>query len=339
MIDRARKTANFILAILSIAMVAILSMACVSRNQQDDDGDGKDYKITVSAIIQPETSNINLYVNRTVSANFTLPVIVDADLSMFNTNTSSSNDNLQVTNLIGENIDDLLITGMQQNCVGTSVTANSSKQFFACTFDFEVIAKSNWTSIVAVRKITKIEFKLLGTIFEVPVKISIIEKDTTAKFIGECPILKNTSYLTIAERKTQLIEPKFNLALNWRIEGWGGTDSEDDRYATIVGFRFANSALNLDAFALIIDSNEGYPIPESVLDLNLADVNYNLTSRQCFWGGNLVQFQVSFIEDAYQVVSDSLIMQYTLNGGTEVHEVNLATIQLYDYDTLLSRVE
>ncbi|MDR2046927.1 MAG: hypothetical protein LBP79_03360 [Clostridiales bacterium] len=336
---KVHKFFRYVLVTLSIALFAILSVSCVKKNSNG--GNGDDYNPPVSIIEQPKSSNLNIYVNKSSNGAFSVPVIVDTDLSMFNTNTAKSNDKLYVTNVIGENIDDLLIVGLQYSCFTADTgIVDATHRNFVCVFNFEVSPKTTWISKGAIRKITKITFKILDSAISVPVAVNIFEKADNSKFIDECPILNNTQYLTLSERVAEHIDGKscFNLALNWNIQGWGGNDREDDDYATIVGFRFANLALQLETFAIIVDNDEGIPIEETSVPLNLDNVNYDLTSRKCYWSSNFVEFKVTIVGSGNQIVSDSLIMQYTLNGGTEMYEVNLATIQLYDYDTLLSRI-
>ncbi|MDR0697522.1 MAG: hypothetical protein LBF68_08370 [Christensenellaceae bacterium] len=336
---KMRKIIRYALATLNIALFAILSSSCVSTKKPNVNGD--DYNPIVSIIKQPQSSNMNVYVNKTSNATFSIPVIVDTDLSMFNTNTAKSNDKLYVSNIVGENIDDLLIAGLQYICFTADTgIVDATHRNFVCVFNFEVSPKTNWISKDAIRKVTQITFEILDSTISVPVVVNIFEKADDAKFIDECPILNNTQYFTLSERVIEHIDnnPCFNLALNWNIQGWGGRDWEDDNYATIVGFRFANLALQLEAFAIIVDNDEGIPIEETSVPLNLDNVNYDLTSRKCYWSGNFVEFKVTIVGSANQIVSDALIMQYTLNGGTEMYDVNLATVQLYNYDTLLSRI-
>jgi hypothetical protein len=336
---RGRKIICYALTALSIALFAILSVSCVSTKKSIDDGDN--YNPNVSVIEQPESSYLNVYVNRSSNAVFSIPVIVDTDLSMFNTNAAQSNSKLYVADIVGEGIDDLLIAGLQDSCFTADTgIIDATRRNFACVFNFTVSPKTTWTLRGAIRKISQIKFKILDANISVPVSVNIFEKADNAKFIDECPILNNAQYLTLSERAVQHIDskPYFNLALNWNIQGWGSSDWEDNKYATIVGFCFTNLALRLESFAIIIDNDEGVPIDEVRTLIDISNVNYDLTSRKCYWSGNFVEFEATIVDDKYQVVSDSLIMQYTLNGGAEVYEVNLVTVQLYNYDALLGRV-
>lgn len=315
------------LVMLSVLFVTITCVACVSIEEPVDE-----YKPTVSVFEQVDATNINVCVNKNNSASFTIPVVIDVDLSMFNTGTESTNNKLFVNSIIGENLDDLSIISIQRDCL----EVNSKNSRYVCTFDFKVSTKSNWVTNQPLRQITQIEFKLLDSIINVPVKINIYEKIDNVDFVNQCAILNNIEYLTLVNDLS--FQSAYKLALNWNIVGWGGISWEDENYATIVGFRFANSSLKLDSFNVIVANEEGYKIPEKIISFDLNDVNYDLTSKQCYWTGNFVNFEVSFANINEQCVSDCLIMQYTLNGSSDIYEVNLATIQLYDYESLINRM-
>ncbi|MDR2090071.1 MAG: hypothetical protein LBP62_00175 [Clostridiales bacterium] len=334
---KARKIIRYALAALSITLLAAFSVSCVSA--KDSNGGGDDYNPHVSVIEQPKSSDLNVYVNKTDNASFSIPVIVDTFIYL-NSNTAKSNDKIYVTDIAGENIDDLSVAGLPYIFFAEDAgIIDAAQRNFVCVFNFDVSPKATWVSKGVVRKITQITFKIFDAAISVPVAVNIFEKEDNSKFIYECPILKNTQYLTLSNRVLRhMNKPLFTLALNWNIQGWDGSDCEDDRYATIVGFRFANSALRLERFAVIVNNDEGVPIEEISVPINLSDVNYDLTSRQCFWSGNFVEFEASIVDEGNQIVSDSLIMQYTLNGESRVYEVVLATVQLYDYDALLFRL-
>ncbi|MDR3186152.1 MAG: hypothetical protein LBU04_05025 [Christensenellaceae bacterium] len=261
---------------------------------------------------------------------------------MFNTNTAKTNDKMYVTDIVGENIGDLLITGIQYNCFSIDeVPIEGTTGNYVCVFNFTVKPMETWVSNDIVRKISQISFKIIDTSISVHVSVNIFEGADNSNFIDNCPILNNAQYLTLVKRASLSVGNKlsFTLALNWRIQGWGGNDGEDDKYASIVGFRFANSALSLESFAVVVDNDEGVFVPERKDFLDLSNVMYNLTSRRCYWSGNFVEFEVSIVGETYQIVSDSLIMLYTLNGGTDIYEVNLSTVQIYNYDALLNWTE
>ena len=92
------KVARFALVVLSIVLFTVLGTSCVSTGNPIDNND---YNPPVSILEQPESSNINICVNKTKEASFSIPVIVDVDLSMFNTNTAISNNKLYVTDIKG----------------------------------------------------------------------------------------------------------------------------------------------------------------------------------------------------------------------------------------------
>ncbi len=319
--DKLFKQLKLVIVVSVLFLVSILGVGCNSTSQNGND-DGTIPKITV--LEQTNSTNLNLYVNKNTFSSFTIPVILDVDVSMFNTGTSTSNNKLYVKDVIGENIDDLKITGIQRDCFRGAENSNNK---YVCTFDFSIEANSTWVSKQEERKITQISFQILDSVITCPVQIYIHENSEPAKYVYDCPILKNMDYKVLVNSSTS---QKFGLALNWDIAGWGGLSWEDDFYATIVGFRFDNELYDLTSFTIIKDNDEGISIPEQKISFDLNNVNYALTSRQCYWGGNFVDFTVTLKDSSKHCISDSFIMQYTINGGSTVYEVNLATIQIYN---------
>ena len=331
---KINRAIGFVVVLLTTIMLMMVSISCVSTRKNPV----KENPPTVVAKERQVAGEMHVFANQTVHAAFSIPVLVDQNLSMYNTGTRGSNDKLFVKSISGERIEDLRIEGLQSDCFTMDGKAGvSASDCSVCIFDFMVVPNADWTEKGIVRKVTSISFRLLNCDVNVPVDISIYEKENDVDFLQQCPIVNERQYRTLSQRilnTDQFINQNhaYSLALNWNIQGWGGVDGEDDHYATIVGFRFANEALRLKTFSIIKDNEEGVPIDETKIAFDLANTHYDLTSRQCYWGGNFVEFEVEIAKNDLQIASDSLIMQYTLNGESEIFEVNLATVQLYRYD-------
>ncbi|MDR0751910.1 MAG: hypothetical protein LBF12_04935 [Christensenellaceae bacterium] len=292
---------------------------------------------------QPDSTDITVFVNKETSARFTIPVVVSASLSMYNTGPKPSNDRLYLSDISGENIEDLDIYSIQRQCFQTYYESKDTR-LFVLTFEFEISTLDDWTSKGIIRKITDLQFTILNEIIPVHVNIKILEKFETVMLFYECPIIRSSDYPTWTRAQYSGHDGMsiFNVGLYFDDAGFGGSgfDEDDDKFITITGFRFYSEVLKLDNIELVILRRQSKNVyDEEIIPLSIENTNHNLTSLQCLLGGMLLKIDVSHTRDDCQVASDNLIMQYTENGDTEkVYEVSLATIHFNDYDALAARV-
>ncbi|MDR2266853.1 MAG: hypothetical protein LBE09_04635 [Christensenellaceae bacterium] len=332
-----KNSINLIFVVLNIALFVMFSAAC----NTDNDGDENEYNPKVSVLEQPLTTNINVYANKFNYPTFKIPIVIDEDISQYNFYKTQNSDKTYVTGMTGEHLDDLEIVGRQYDCFsGLYWKFQNPETLSLCVFEFTVALKENWFANGIVRTISEITFNILDLIIVVPVSVKIFENEGNSKLLNESPIFRTGTYPTRSTIMTPNYEGKhiYYMALNWEMKGWGAKRWDDGTYATIVGFRFANEALRLDSFIIEVDNIEGKDIELRKDVIDLANVHYDLTSRNCYWSDNSVQFEIAILDNEHDMISDALIMQYTVNGGSEIHEANLMTVELNGYYTLLDRL-
>jgi hypothetical protein len=166
-------------------------------------------------------------VDRTHSGTFRVPVILDTLIA------SDNASNVYMIGIKGENLDDLLITSEFQFMKQGLVTHYSGSQlkYVLSVFDCEVKAKDNWSSTIAVRRVTEISFKLLNADVTIPVDI-IIGHSKNHVFSNESNIIKDELHRTINDWWYWVDETLMSHT-HWDIKGFGATDWQDPNYVTI----------------------------------------------------------------------------------------------------------
>lgn len=319
--------------IFSITVFLLFLTVLLTSCTTPDFGRNTDDNETVTVFEMQNYVDISITVDKRHSSGFVVPVIVDRDLNTYNTNTAATNTKLYLISVEGENISDLTVEGRYDKCTtSVSIKKDEAYPYYVCLFNLTVSASNNWQSSNQIRKITKAKFKVLDKEIEVPLNI-VVSEEGEVSWIDECSILRNITYSTISRAD----DSEFKLSLNWDISGWGAENWEDPNYATIVGFYFQNSKLELTELKVVQLVGTSTGLEEEEMTVDLADPNYKIETNKAAMGDAYIEFsaQVGNASELAQFVGDNLIMVYTLNGGVAQYKVNLANVQLYDCDALL----
>ena len=282
----------------------------------------------INKVDQTRLNDVNILVDKQNKANFKTSIILNQDVSMFNTGVQETNQYMFVKKVDGENVDDIVLLGKQEDCF----LVDRISQKYACTFDFEVLASQSWESKNIVREISSITYSIFDTEIISPVSIKIFETIESTELINSSKIFKNLEFKNLFSTNTNTNE--FLIALNWDYLGFDTDIPDAEKMIHIKKLYFHFNQLKIENAFLIIDNFNGQELnPPREDELKGSNIDYKLTSEQAYWSGNFLRFYVSFDSDntSYKQVSDFLEMEYSINESLESRNVLLSSIQLYDF--------
>ena len=287
----------------------------------------------IDKVEQIRSNEINILVDKQNKGSFKTSILLNQDVSMFNTGTQEKNPYMFIKKVQGENIDDISFLGKQEDCLMVdeqSVDRQSRK--FVCTFDFEVTANSNWKSKNIVREVHSITYSIFDTEIVSPVSIKVFEKIESTELINSSQIFRNSNFYNF--HSTNTTNNEYMFALNWNYAGLGKDLPDDDKKIHIRNLNFHFNYLTLEKSFLLIDNLYGQEIdPPREDELQGSNFDYQLTGEQVWWSDNFLFIYISFNSNntSYKQVADFLEMEYSINESLETKKVLLASIQLYDF--------
>ena len=277
---------------------------------------------------QQRLNDINILVDKNNTGRFRTSIVLNQDVSMFNTATQDNNPYMFVTAISGDNIDDLVFKDLQFDCF----PYNLQSMIFVCTFVFDVSANTNWEYKNIVREVHSITYSIFDTKITSPVLVKIHESIESTELVNSSPIFKNVDFKTQYSSYGKTYN--YLLALNWDYLGFGTDQPNENKKIYIRNLTFHYNLLKLEKAFLIFDNLNGKKIEPPIEDeIGEKNPNYQLTSEQAYWSGNFLSYYVSFNSDntSYRQISDFLEMEYSVNDSKENKKVILSSVQLYDF--------